>query len=209
MASDESIKQGFQIKEGIKMPQMSSDLMQIQLEMMKKQTEFNMTVMTGTQDIVVRTQGSLKKLPEDFERGLNEVKNMFWIQFGLGIALLFLSIIFYISGFDVLTYIFGASGGITLVTTFIATPPLRLQKNRVDLSQWMMAYFNWFNTSLATNTMVQQMFQSRTLTWDKFKEIHSFLLETTDRTLKIIDERCEFQYAGSEVSKEKDDKKKS
>lgn len=186
MNSNESAKQDFQTP-------VDANLMRIQMELMKRQAEFSMTVMKGTQDIVARTQDSLKKLPEDFERGLNEVKNMFWIQFGLGIALLFLSIIFYISGFDILTYIFGASGGITLVTTFITTPPLRLQKNRVDLSQWMMAYFNWFNTSLATGAMVQQMFQQGMLTWEKFREVHNFLLETTDRTLKIIDERCEFQ----------------
>lgn len=194
-------------KQGFQMPA-DLNLMRVQMELMKKQVEFSMTVMKGTQDIVARTQDSLKKLPEDFERGLNEVKNMFWIQFGLGIALLFLSIVFYISGFDILTYIFGASGGITLVTTFITTPPLRLQKNRVDLSQWMMAYFNWFNTSLATGAMVQQMFQQGVLTWEKFREVHNFLLETTDKTLKIIDERCEFQSLSSGKQENEEEEKK-
>ena len=150
---------------------------------------------------MTNTQKSLKKLPDDFEKGLNEVRTMFWIQFGLGICLLLLSTLFYFFGHNVLTYIFGASGGVTLVAVFITTPPLRLQKNRVDLSQWMMAYFNWLNTILATNTVVQLLLQGGSLTWDTFKDIHSFLLKVTDETLKIIDERCEFRYTLKEQEK--------
>jgi hypothetical protein len=170
-------------------------------EIQEKQMEYNRLVVEGTQSVLRSTQEALNKLPGEFERGLNRVQNMFVIQFVLGVVLLLSSIPFHILGYDVLTYIFGGAGGVTLITTFITTPPIRLQKNRVDLSQWMMAYFNWFNSLLATSGMVQLLAQGGSLTWETFRDVHTFLLDMTTKTLHLIDETCEFRVLPSREPK--------
>jgi len=164
-------------------------------EMERSVKELQRTVLAGRVEIIKSTLERLEALPGELTKGLNEVARLFKVQFGAGIALLVLSVVFYMFKYEVLTYIFGATGGVTLVGTFIKTPPLQLQKNRIDLSQWMIAYFNWFNTLLGTSDLIAAMQQTGTLTWDGFRELHTFLLTTTEKTLRVIDECCEFDAA--------------
>ena len=157
-------------------------------------------VIQGTQEIIIAAQIALKKLPKEFEKGLNQVANMFWIQFCLGIFLLIASIGFQFLGFNILTYLFGATGGIVLVSTFITSSPVKLQKNRVDLAQLGIAYFNWFNALLIINQKIAVDSLNGTLTWEEFKDSQSLLLQTTERTLKNMEELCEFSKMKPDIS---------
>ena len=87
MNSNELVKEDFRT--------IDNELMKYIEELVTLQVEYNKKIFEGTRDIVTNTQKSLKKLPDDFEKGLNEVRTMFWIQFGLGICLLLLSTVFY------------------------------------------------------------------------------------------------------------------
>ncbi|HUT36290.1 MAG TPA: hypothetical protein VNE39_22570 [Planctomycetota bacterium] len=156
------------------------------------------SIAAGTSRIIAATQARLEPLPQELKDGLDRVGRMFVWQFGFGIGLLAASVLFYLLRYEVLTYIFGSTGGLTLVTTFLKTPPLQLQKNRIDLSQWTIAYFNWLNTLIATSGVVVAMQGAGSLTWEIFRDAHTFLLSTTERTLRIIDEACEFSEAPPE-----------
>jgi hypothetical protein len=149
----------------------------------------------------------------EIHRGLNQVKTMYWVQFVLGIALILASIAFYVVGQQTgnnqpfLTGIFGASGAITLVSTFITTPPASLQKNRVDLSQWMIAYTVWTNTFFKTTEFMPKdndgAASSSTQAWNQFKEYNNYLLEKTADLLRIIEDTCEAPSQQSSKNKDK------
>jgi hypothetical protein len=174
-------------------PQSPDDTFQAQMIKMRQEQLTHMAaIASGTQQIVKHAQIALKNLPDDFHKGLDQVKNMFWIQFILGILLLLASIPLNMLGYDMLTAIFGATGGLTLVTTFITSSPLQLQKNRVALAQWVTAHFNWINTLMATSGAVQSMYDNNSLTWENFKDAHSFLLNLTTTTMHNVHDMCEF-----------------
>jgi hypothetical protein len=41
----------------------------------------------------------------------------------------------------------GATGGIITILSLVKSAPVDLQKNRIDFSQWMIAYYNWINAA--------------------------------------------------------------
>jgi hypothetical protein len=174
-------------------PALQDDILQAQISKMQlDQLALMSSIFSGTQQIVSHAQTALINLPQDFHNGLDQVKNMFWIQFALGIVLLLASVPLNMLGYDITTAIFGATGGLTLITTFITSSPLRLQKNRVALAQWVTAHFNWINTLMVTSGAVQSMYDSKILTWEIFRDAHALLLNLTTTTMHNVHDMCEF-----------------
>ena len=146
------------------------------------------------QELLDYTKKYLISMLRSFTFGLNLVQAMFVIQFIVGIGLLLAAVGLSINGNqNLITLILGASGGGTLIITLLHSSPEKLQKNRVDLSQWMLAYFNWVNTVYAVNgTLAQKTQNKETLTWNEIENAHNYLYNLTFNTVKIIEDYCEF-----------------
>jgi tetratricopeptide (TPR) repeat protein len=144
------------------------------------------------------------KLLQDFRYGLSIVQWMFVIQFITGIGLLLLAVAIALYGNnELLALLIGGSGAATSIATLIFSSPVKLQKNRVDFAQWMMAYFNWTNTLFAVNTLFAQKAESKEkIEWKDVETAHNYLCKMTADTINLIERCCEF-------TEEKEDKKAS
>jgi tetratricopeptide (TPR) repeat protein len=145
--------------------------------------------------IVEKTQNNLTDLQKSFSRGFQIVMGMFICSFVIGIALLIGAVLISMQNKESLTsYIMGAAGAGSLVISLITLSPERLQKNRVDFSQWMMSYFTWANAFFAINAyFTQEIQEKKRVEWKTVQEIQNYLSELTNETVMIIDECCEFK----------------
>jgi hypothetical protein len=171
-----------------------------------KPTEEQVLKFTETKDAI---QNIAKDLPSIVREGLGHVKLMFYIQFAVGVALLVVSIGISAAGLDKnLSYILGAAGGLTVIGTLISAPPMRLQKNRIDLSQWIIAYQNWYNTFFVIQDLMTKDAQNGGLDFTRFKEYNDYLLETMNTILGDIEDMCEFRDRPSGLLKRNSKQKK-
>ena len=131
---------------------------------------------------------------DDFKQGLKIVQWMFIIQFFTGIGLLAVAVGMTMTGKDTLIpAIVGASGGLTSVISLIYSSPMKLQKNRVDFSQWMIAYYHWINTLYSVNGyFAQKALKRETMTWEEIRAANDYLQALTDQTLKAMEMYCEY-----------------
>lgn len=146
------------------------------------------------QELIENAEKYLTQLLEDFRSGLKIVQYMFIIQFLAGIGLLVYALFLYSTGKDViLTYIAGVSGGLIAILSLVFTAPSDLQKNRVDFSQWMIAYFNWINTVYAVRGAInQKTANNKEINWQEIQPLQSYLTEVTMGTITTLEQCCEF-----------------
>jgi tetratricopeptide (TPR) repeat protein len=158
----------------------------IQLNLLKYSEQ-----VTGT------TIKNLQELLDDFKKGLNLVKNMFFVQFVVGIGLLVVAFGVAVAGNnELLALVLGITGGATTILTFITASPLSLQKNRVDFSQWMIGYFSWFNTYLNTNILLaQKAYREEKMEWEELQKINTYLKQNTMDAIQMMEHCCEFRTA--------------
>jgi hypothetical protein len=118
---------------------------------------------------------------------------------------------------DAITAVLGTIGGFGLITTAILTSPMRIQKNRIDYSQWLIAYFNWisiqFSTSLVLLEKIRNVHESKNAgeekyDWNSIQPIQEFLHTVCKDTIVTIEENCEFKEANKKILKEKPAKPK-
>jgi tetratricopeptide (TPR) repeat protein len=170
-------------------------------------------LLRSSQDTITRSNHYLDLLLTDFRTGLDWVKNMFLIQFALGVGLIISAVIAGVAGVNnIVTAILGITGGASVIITLIREPPLQLQKNRVDFSQWMMGYFNWYNAFLETNIFLgQKASRKEALKWDEIKAIQDHLTTNTHSTINLMEICCEFKERQVPVpeSEVKDEKAKT
>jgi len=153
-------------------------------------------LLESSSTVIEYTTKYLTTLLKDFREGLDLVKNMFFIQFLLGVGLIISAIGASLIGQDqeILTVILGVTGGASIIIALLREPPLQLQKNRVDFSQWMMGYFNWYNTFLNTHIFygVKSTRQEQPK-WNDIKTMHDYLYDYTKNTINLMEECCEFK----------------
>nr|WP_321352621.1 tetratricopeptide repeat protein [uncultured Methanoregula sp.] len=108
-----------------------------------------------------------------------------------------------------------AIGGIDVILSMIFLSPTKIQKNRIDYSQWLMGYFNWVNTQFAASMVMLERLQNvhspskpktEEFDWNFAQPIYSFLNTMTNSTLETIDKCCEFPDAQYSLSKKTDTK---
>jgi len=150
-----------------------------------------------SEQVTETTIKNLQELLDDFKNGLNLVKNMFFIQFLVGIGLLVVAFGVAIAGNnELLSLVLGITGGATTIITFITASPVSLQKNRVDFSQWMIGYFSWFNTYLNTNILLaQKAYREEKMEWEELQKINTYLKQNTMDAIQMMEHCCEFRTA--------------
>jgi tetratricopeptide (TPR) repeat protein len=184
-------------------------LAQKEYQIQEKIKEVHTRLLESSDSVITSTSRYLEYLLEDFKKGLNLVKNMFFVQFILGVSLLVGAVIAAVYNNAMATAILGVTGGASILITFIRESPLQIQKNRVDFSQWMMGYFNWYNAFLETNMVLGQKASSNEkIEMEDIREIEDYLYNYTQNTIKLIEECCEFKEPrGKESSGGKDNMK--
>lgn len=153
---------------------------------------FRKSLLEKQQEVQSLAQEYLGRILSDFTFGLNSAQWMFIIQFIVGTIILLGAVLLNTMGDnDLLSYILGATGGLTIVTSAIFTSPLRIQDNRVDFAQWMMAYFDWVYTFYAAQMVFAQKANDKTISeWSDVKAIHNDLHAVTRETLDQIETYC-------------------
>jgi tetratricopeptide (TPR) repeat protein len=152
-------------------------------------------LLEGSKRLVSDTTTYLAGLLRDFRFGLNMVMAMFAIQFFVGIVILTASL--YYSAIGKITpasTILGITGGLGLIVSMMILSPMKLQKNRVDFSQWMMAYSNWSNTFFAVNDLYARkaLGEDKGVKWEDIKSLHDDLYKLTENTIIMVEKNCEF-----------------
>ncbi len=149
----------------------------------------------SVQQTILEIDGLLANLPLEIHKGLNEVRVMFWVQFAAGLALLFSAVALSTTQNTVGSLILGGSGAITLVTSLVVTPPLRLQNNRVDLSQWLMAFQRWFFSNYNVDNLDRKEVRkdpSLEIDWDRLTRFDDHVSKNTDTIIRLMEECCQF-----------------
>jgi tetratricopeptide (TPR) repeat protein len=133
-------------------------------------------------------------LLKDIRKGLFIVQWMFVIQFIAGLGLLVYALILAAYGRnDILTLITGASGGLIAILSLVFSAPGDLQKNRIDFSQWMIAYVNWINTLYAVSGAINRKSKdNKEVQWTEIQPLQDYLTQVTANTIAIIEQNCEF-----------------
>jgi len=154
-------------------------------------------LLNSQSDLTKTSISHLTQLLTDFKRGLLIVLYMFLIQFAAGIVLITLAIVFLINGESaLLVFLSGAAGGGVLLGATFLSSPMKLQKNRVDFAQWMIAYFNWINTFYATNALLTKELEDEDgkglPSWETLKKMCDHLHSVTRETILIVESCCEF-----------------
>jgi tetratricopeptide (TPR) repeat protein len=146
------------------------------------------------QELIETAKKYLTCLLKDFRRGLSIVQYMFIIQFFTGLGLLIYALLLAASGnTEILTYIAGATGGLIAILSLIFSAPSDLQKNRVDFSQWMIAYFNWINALYAVSGAITQKTKDmKEIKWEEIELLQDYLSKVTSSTITTIEQCCEF-----------------
>ncbi|HVP93769.1 MAG TPA: IPT/TIG domain-containing protein [Methanoregulaceae archaeon] len=144
--------------------------------------------------LITTAEKYLKFLLKDIRRGLRIVQYMFVIQFIAGLSLLVYALILAANGRnDILTYITGASGGLIAILSLVFSAPGDLQKNRIDYSQWMIAYVNWINTLYAVSGAINRKSKdNKEVEWTEIQPLQDYLTKVTISTIAIVEQYCEF-----------------
>jgi tetratricopeptide (TPR) repeat protein len=157
--------------------------------------KYRTELLDGSKRLVSDTTTYLSGLLRDFRIGLNMVMVMFVIQFFVGIFLLTASLYYSAIGvIEIGSTILGVVGGLGLIVSMMILSPMKLQKNRVDFSQWMMAYSNWSNTFFAVNDLYARkaLGEDKGLKWEDIKSLHDDLYKLTENTIVMVEKNCEF-----------------
>lgn len=184
-----------------------------------KEIELQQKLLESTTDAVTFTQENLKILSNCMRDSLNHVAWMFYALFLIGLGVFLGSLYFAFRQFpntDPMTLAVSAIGGIDVILSMIFLSPTKIQKNRIDYSQWLMGYFNWINTQFAAGTILLERLQrvhspskpeDADFDWNEVLPVYSFLHTMTKDTLETIDKCCEFpdvQYSLSKKTVSKD-----
>jgi len=107
-------------------------------------------------------------------------------------------------------------GGTSLIVTSIMISPHKIQKNRIDYSQWMIAYFNWINSHYRVSSMILDQSQNAYLTadsnnltkdspkpqidqiWKNMKPVYTYLDQLSLNTIRYMESLCEFPLSENE-----------
>jgi tetratricopeptide (TPR) repeat protein len=140
-----------------------------------------------------KTVSLLEKIQEKVATGLNWAYRLIVLQFFASLILIFTAIVLSMNNYNTLiTTIFTTGGLLAAIIGVYNLSPSRLQKNQIDTSQWIIAYYSWYNTHTAVNRFItRMMLQKEQLTWDKIKEIQTFLMKSSADTIMCMEETCD------------------
>jgi len=183
-----------------------------------REVELQKQLLESTTAAVGTTQQNLKELSDEMRSSLQHVSWMFYILFLAGLGV-FLGCLIYTGlrypNIDLLIAAIGVIGGIDVILSMMFISPTKIQKNRIDYSQWLMGYFNWVNTQFAASTVMLERLQNvhspskpatEKFNWDFALPIYTFLNTMTKDTLDTIDRCCEFPDVQYSLSKKAESK---
>lgn len=155
------------------------------LELMQKGSIFSEEAVKT----VKLVQSLLYKVPKKIAAWFLIISAMFIITFGAGISVLLAAIVLAFTGSnELLSLVLASAGGATVITSFIAVPPLKLQQSRIDFTQWTIAFHAWLLVYFNTYEKTLPLFDEAG--WADFKSYNNYLLEFTHTTLKMMEEMC-------------------
>ncbi|WP_048149618.1 tetratricopeptide repeat protein [Methanolacinia paynteri] len=173
-------------------------------ELMIEELKCQKKLLEGITNAVEGTQNNLSKLSKKMESSLDHVSTLFYVQFALGVFLLFLAVFLPFFGLgDIFIGALSAVGGTALVATSITTAPGKIQKNRIDYSQWLIAYYNWIHThhglsSYLLGEIKKSQKQADLINtgtpddWQKIEKMYKYLNEVSITTIQQMELFCEF-----------------
>lgn len=176
--------------------------------------DYQMKLLTGITNTIERTQQNLSELSDNIKQGLNLVNTLFYFQFTFGCIFLFSAVGLKLLGYGDITSILSALGGSTFLISSIFTSPMRIQKNRIDYSQWMITYSNWINAHFTINRLLLEnakagdsSTEKKKVDWDSIQPFLKYLDELTNNTIDTMETKCEFPYSPNEPTLKEDAKK--
>nr|WP_320160791.1 tetratricopeptide repeat protein [uncultured Methanoregula sp.] len=180
--------------------------------------EFQHSLREKFKTSVETTETNLQVLSNDINISLKFVAGLFYILFivGMGIFLgAFAWTIANASNIQTNPFVpaIGIIGGIDVILSMMLLSPAKIQKNRIDYSQWLMGYYNWLNTEFVAGMIVFERLSKMhspnrtdadTLDWQYVKPMYKFLHTMTKDTMETIDKCCEFPDVPYSLSKKSD-----
>jgi len=184
-----------------------------------REVELQKQLLESSKESVSTTQRNLKELSNEMRKSMKHVSWMFYLLFITGVfaflSLPIIALLRYPSSIDPINVVIGMVGGIDVILSMMFLSPTKIQKNRIDYSQWLMGYFNWINTQFAATTVMLERLQKvhspaksteDEFNWDYAKPVYTFLNTMTKDTLETIDKCCEFPDVQYSLSKKTESK---
>jgi tetratricopeptide (TPR) repeat protein len=165
----------------------------------EKDVFFEQKRQTAARDV----EKHLKDLYKELSDGLEHVKWMYIILFATGIALLAVSVysILFFDEDKMATTFLSAGIGSALLVAFLWRSPMSLQKNRVDVSQWLIAYYHWINTHFAVHSVISDRnLKGNPMKWEEMKPYFDYLNTLTVNTIDKIETYCEFKDSDKNIT---------
>lgn len=157
-------------------------------------------LLDGIITAVGNTEKNLGELSNNMEVDLKNVSYLIYIQFILGVLLIFAP---FFGQENIYTLLISIPGGTALIITSVLIAPNKIQKNRIDYSQWLIAYYNWINSHFNISNHLLEEAQKRRLSnpeeprptnsdWDSHEKIFNYLNEISNKTINQMEIYCEF-----------------
>lgn len=147
-----------------------------QLQLIRQKLSIANAVQGANEELIEGMRGSqahtfqiIKELKEALSKTMKEshstqwlTKGMYSLTFLLGLTMFIVAIIFAFQEKQFFTLVFGGLGMVTVITYFIANPPLKIQDSRSNYAQLNIAALAWFNdfldrSAVSTNTVRTHM----------------------------------------------------
>lgn len=143
-------------------------------------------------ELINTANDNLKQLFKDFSFGINAVQWMYIAQFFIGILFIISALVLAVMGNnELIAMVAGATGGIITILSLVKSAPVDLQKNRIDFSQWMIAYYNWINAMYSANAAItRETKDNQEMEWNKISPIQDYMTKLTNDTIITMDNYC-------------------
>jgi len=183
-----------------------------------QELEFQQQLLDKFTTTVKKTEDDLTELSKEMTKSLKGVQYLFYFIFCFGVFLFILALYFTIGNAltgkqDLAAPIIALVGGIDVILSMIFLSPTKIQKNRIDYSQWLMGYYNWLNTEFVAGVVLSERLMkihapdntgNETIEWADTESMHKFLHSMTKEMMETIDKCCEFPDVPYSLSKKTD-----
>jgi len=181
--------------------------------------EFQQKLLEKFTPTVKDTIANLQGLSDEIRESLKNVEHLFYILFGIGMIVFLLALVWtfmnQLSGqVNPMIPVISIIGGIDVILSMMLFSPTKIQKNRIDYSQWLMGYYNWLNTEFVAGVIISERLmkihaptnKEETLDWSFAESMHRFLHTMTKEMMETIDKCCEFPDVQYSLSKKAETK---
>lgn len=181
--------------------------------------EFQQHLLKNFTTTVQKTESNLRKLSDEMRCSLQNVGQLFYLLFFVGMAVFLGAIVWTLvsrtagSATDPMVLAIGLVGGIDVILSMMLFSPAKIQKNRIDYSQWLMGYYNWLNTQFIAGIIMSEKLMrvhspankdGETIDWESAAPMYTFMHTMTREMLETIDKCCEFSDVPYSLGKKKE-----